>query len=149
MMEEKKLGECLQNDRIRSINDTLCYNDCDGQDFRCAATQKCCWSGCNQTCQKAENLANWSSLAIPPIPENVTVFSNEKEVRRQAHICWEMSSLQNNTEFIIEGRVHVGNTFSIHKLSNWYVVNTDSLQVLDRLSNNFRYSKQFTLKRIK
>lgn len=162
MSSESKFGDCPT---ISNSSDTKnsCFDDCDGQDyrwtadflqrncvwwfkwsfqhFRCSSALKCCWTNnCNRSCIMAENLNRISTFILPPIPTNVNVVSIEHDARRRAKISWLMRIPHNrcdeHIEYIIEARAHVGNSFSKHKLGQWFVINTENFHFESMHSHN-------------
>lgn len=135
-----KYGECV-NDSNRTTHTSNCYDDCDGQDWRCSAAEKCCWNNCNRLCQPIENLERISIATLPSIPANVTVLSAEFEQRRTTHISWQMrahnSRYNELIDYIIEARAHVGYTFAKHKLSHWFPLNIDYIQMERKHKPNY------------
>lgn len=90
----------------------------------------------------AENLNRISTFILPSIPINVSVASVEHEARRKAKITWLMrmphNHHQNELEYIIEARAHIGNSFSKYKLSQWFVLQAENTQVESVHSHNFK-----------
>lgn len=130
MSTENKFGECSSNGRKSTLTPyDVCFDDCDGQDYRCSAAEKCCWHNCNRSCEAIQNLDRIPLITLPAIPINITVTSIEHDTYRTAEISWQMRSHHNRydeqIDYVIEARAHVGNTFSKHKLSQWYVINGD------------------------
>lgn len=92
----------------------------------------------------ADNLNRISIYTLPSIPVNVSVISVEHEARRKAKIIWLMRTPQNHrvddhTEYIIEARAHIGNSFSKYKLGQWFVLQTENIQIESMRSLNFKY----------
>lgn len=102
--------------------------------FRCSASFKCCWiNACNRSCIMPENLSHVSTFILPPIPTNVTVQSMEHEYRRKAKMSWLMRLPHNRCEeqidYIVEARMHIGHYFARHKLGQWFVIPTENLHL--------------------
>lgn len=91
----------------------------------------------------AENLNRISTFILPPIPTNVSVVSIEHDARRRAKISWHMRIPHNHCderiEYIVEARMHVGNTFSKHKLGQRFVINADNYHFESMHSYNSKY----------
>lgn len=109
--------------------------------FRCSSALKCCWiNSCNRSCMMAENLNRISTSTLPPIPVNVSLVSSEHEARRTAKITWLMRIPHNHcneqVDYIVEARSHVGSTFSKHKLGQWFVVRMEHFHLEPMHSHN-------------
>lgn len=128
-MTEAKLGLCPYRAAPTNAVSSDCLDDCDGHDYKCSNTQKCCWNRCNRICENAEELGNVSMEILPSIPVHLTVVSVEHEFKRKAQLSWEMFVLNERldaiVDYAIEARVHIGHTFARHKLSDWFVFNAD------------------------
>lgn len=118
--------------------------------FRCSASLKCCWTNtCNRSCIVPENLNRISTFILPPIPLNVSVVSVEHEARRTAKISWLMRLPHNRCDeqidYIVEARMHVGHSFSKHKLGQWFVISTENfhLELMHSHNSKYVYSSQF------
>lgn len=101
-------------------------------------------NSCNRSCILAENLNRISTFTLPTIPVNVSVISVEHEVRRKAKIIWMMRIPHNyadgeHIEYIIEARAHIGNSFSKHKLGQWFNLQVENIQIESLHSHNFKY----------
>lgn len=99
--------------------------------FRCSAAQKCCWTNnCNRSCILAEDLNRISTFTLPPIPTDVTIISMEYETKRNAKISWLMRIPHNRydeqIDYVVEARAHIGYTFSIQKLGQSFALNTSN-----------------------
>lgn len=96
-----------------------------------------------------ENLNRVSTFILPPIPVNVSVVSVEHEARRTAKISWLMRLPHNRCDeqidYIVEARMHVGHSFSKHKLGQWFVMSTENfhLELLHSHNSKYVYSSQF------
>lgn len=129
MADERKPGDCSSAVNT-SLGQSQCFDDCNGHDYQCVATQKCCPNGCHRICDNALNLNAIDGSVLPAVPVNVSVSSMESEMRRKVRVAWELLHLHEReielgtVDFIVEARVHVGHTFSAHKLSHWYVVHS-------------------------
>lgn len=136
MSTETKFGECSTDIRIKSnlTPSDVCFDDCNGQDYRCSAAKKCCWNNCNRSCEIILNLDRIPLVTLPAIPIDILISSVEHQAHRTAEISWQMRSHHNNRydeqiDYIIEARAHAGSTFSKHKLSQWYVINGNSFRM--------------------
>lgn len=124
-MQVKKSGSCP----VAASEGGTCYDDCDGSDFRCGATQKCCESGCSRKCENATELQQVPLTTLPAIPSDIDVMSRESIARKRAQISWKMPNRSaDNADFVLEYRVHIGHTFSEHKLSPWFVIQAQDIQ---------------------
>lgn len=87
-----------------------------------------------------ENLNRISIFTLPPIPINVSVVSVEHDTKRKAKISWLMRIPHNRCEdkidYVIEARAHVGNSFSKHKLGQWFAINTENVHLESMHSHN-------------
>lgn len=87
-----------------------------------------------------ENVYRISTFILPPIPTNVSVFSIENEQKRKAKITWLMriphSRSQEQIDYVVEARAHIGFSFSKHKLGQWFVISTESLSLESMHSHN-------------
>lgn len=130
MLNTEKHGDCPVK-FTGPIVSQFCSDDCGGFDYKCPDIQKCCWSGCHRKCEIAENLENQPLSILPPVPQNITIVSNEQNIQRTVQISWEMAWIKkpvyNNNKYIVETRSHVGSTFMSHKLSNWFVIDRFNL----------------------
>lgn len=124
-MQVDKSGSCP----VAASEGESCYDDCDGNDFRCGAIQKCCAFGCSRKCVNATELPQVPLTTLPAIPSDVDVMSLESTARKRAQISWKMPNRNSdNVDFVLEYRVHVGHTFSEHKLSPWLVIHAQAIQ---------------------
>lgn len=126
MSTESKFGECsMEVNKTNRIQSKVCFDDCNGQDYRCSEASKCCWNNCNRSCDSNVYLDRIPLLTLPAIPINLTVFSIKRETHHRAEISWLMRSQHNRydeqIDYVIEARAHVGCTFSKHKLSQWFL----------------------------
>lgn len=140
MADEQKPGDC-PSAMNASLGQSVCFDDCNGHDYQCVGTQKCCPNGCHRICENALNLNAIDSAVLPALPMNVSVLSVESDMRRKARISWEMLPHDDGLEsidFIIEARVHVGHTFSPHKLSHWYVMHSAGREIERPLGDTVR-----------
>lgn len=143
MANERKPGDCptMLN---ASLGQSQCFDDCNGIDYQCVGTQKCCPNGCHRICENPLNLNAIDVSVLPAVPFNVSVFSMESEMRRKIRITWQIMQRHNQDDdidaidFIIEARVHVGQTFSPHKLSHWYVMHSTGREVQHSLGDSIR-----------
>lgn len=141
MANERKPGDCPS-----AVNTSLglsqCFDDCNGRDYQCVDTQKCCPNGCHRICENALNLNAFDVSVLPTVPINVSVVTIESEQRRKGRISWEMQQHQDVgmelIDFIIEGRVHIGHTYSVHKLSHWYAMQSTEREIQRSLDNTAR-----------
>lgn len=132
MANERKPGDCPTAVNT-SLGQSPCFDDCNGRDYQCVGIQKCCPNGCHRICENALNLNAIDATVLPTIPMNVSALSWESEMRRRVRISWEMLHCHDNDleaiDFIVEARVHVGHTFSPHKLSHWFVVHPTGREI--------------------
>lgn len=88
----------------------------------------------------AENLNRISTFTLLPIPTNLSVSSMEHEAKRKAKITWLMRIPHNRCEeqidYVVEARAHIGCTFSKHKMGQWYAINTENFHVESMHSHN-------------
>lgn len=91
----------------------------------------------------AENLNRISAFTLPPIPTNVNVVSIELDARRRAKISWHMRIPHNHCdehiEYIVEARMHVGNSFSKYKLGQWFVIKAENYHFESMHSYSSKY----------
>ncbi|XP_031618171.1 uncharacterized protein LOC116337626 isoform X2 [Contarinia nasturtii] len=147
MKHRTKFGDCPKYPNNTRMN---CFDDCDGQDYRCSAAQKCCWiNNCNRSCIMAENLNRVSTFTLLPIPTNISVISMEHEARRKAKITWLMriahSRREEQIDYVVEARAHIGYTFSKHKMGQWFAINTENFHIESMHSHNSKISCLITL----
>lgn len=130
MRHERKPGQCGQTAEFQ-WNASRCYNDCDDSDYRCSGTRKCCVRACSHKCLDAAKLDDIPLSSLPSVPADVNTTSLEFRVRREAQISWKMPwESADSVEFIVESRLHVGHTFSEHKLGEWFAVRVHAIQRL-------------------
>lgn len=141
MLNEQKPGDCPSAVNT-SLGQAQCFDDCNGHDYRCVGTQKCCSNGCHRICVNPLNLDAVDVLALPAIPTNVTVVTVEPEMRRKARIAWDMQYHSGDGielfDFIVEARVHIGHTFSPHKLSHWFTIRSIGREIQQTSDNSLR-----------
>lgn len=114
---------------------------------------KCCWiNNCNRSCIMAENLNRISTFTLPPIPTDVSVVSVEHDTRRKAKISWLMRTPHNRCEeqidYIVEARAHVGHSFSKHKLGQWFAISTENVHIEAMHSHNSKCVLKIQWKKI-
>lgn len=142
MSTESKFGECsTEVNKMNLIQPTVCFDDCNKQDYRCSAASKCCYrNNCIHSCESNIYLDRIPLLTLPATPINVTVFGVERETHRAAEISWLMRSQHNRydeqIDYVIEARAHVGCTFSKHKLSQWFIFKGNQVAIDGKHSQN-------------
>lgn len=75
---------------------------------------------------------------LPPIPTNVSVVSMEQGQKRKAKVSWLLPHhrSEEQIDYVVEARAHVGSSFSKHKLSQWFVINAENLTLEPMHSQN-------------
>lgn len=99
---------------------------CEGRDFNCPGTQKCCRHQCGQTCRHTVGLDALDDRELPAVPDGVRatpveLYRNSVE----AEVSWSMAfgpTADYECMFVLEARTHPGYKFSDHKLGQWFKI---------------------------
>lgn len=121
-----KHGECpAHSGSNKRSNESLCIDECSGQDYRCPNTHKCCNHKCGRTCLPV-GLESIPNRVLLPIPHHLSVVSVPYH-RNWAELSWTMDtplmSISPAMYFVVEARAHSGFTYAKHKLSKWFNIN--------------------------
>ncbi|XP_055376228.1 anosmin-1 isoform X2 [Condylostylus longicornis] len=133
-LDNISLAQCIKNltkpghcpstsyDNREYYGKMICLETCQGHDYKCPGTQKCCHQiDCGMICQEPNDLHYDNS--IPPIPRNL-VPRNLKKKGRTCELFWDVPLIhaKNHTGhflYIVECRWHFGTQFSPRKLREW------------------------------
>lgn len=122
----------------------LCIDMCTGHDYLCPGTQKCCLNDCGKigSCLPAQYLSHVSSLILPEIPDNVTVYDTLR-TSKIGRIKWQMRfppGANETVQFVVEMREHYGYQFFEWKMSKW----TNISFHLDLSSESVLFATKYT-----
>lgn len=119
------MGQCpAESDPIVNSVHATCVDMCQGHDFMCPGTQKCCGHHCGGTCQPASGLEDVGEDVLPKVPHDVRTNSTIID-SKTAELSWNMSCgalARFDFEFVVEARSHPGYKFTEHRLGQWFKI---------------------------